>query len=328
MGNMGERLGDASRYEILYDRDAGSYERAEVGGIRTRTIRAGESIEVECYPLTRIGAAAKAEDRRRRQSPAQAIQNRKNAAKRIRRLVETNFTVEDYVLTLTWDYGQVDAKHVSYAERMRRWELLKLPVEEEDARRALANYWRRVRGQIRRAGESAAALKYLYVLEITHMNREGPRPDPHHYHFHAVIHAPGLSRDELEALWPHGRAQCNRLSLRDDGAAHLSAYMTKHHSTEEIDSSGRRIKRWNHSKNLKEPRETVSDRKVSRRRAALVAEDVQRNGREIFEAIYPGYQAVEVTVRFSDFVAGAYIFARLRRINSDPPWVRKGRKQE
>ena len=49
---------DTSRYEILFDLPKGEYNAAEVGGIRTRTVRAGDTLEVECYPLTRIGPAA------------------------------------------------------------------------------------------------------------------------------------------------------------------------------------------------------------------------------------------------------------------------------
>ena len=59
---------------------------------------------------------------------------------------------------------------------------------------------------------------------------------------------------------------------------------------------------------------TVSDRKVSRRRASMVARDVEWNGKEIFEAIYPGYRLMDPpAVRYSDYVAGAYIYARMRR---------------
>ena len=42
------RYRDASNYEILFDLPSGEYSPAEVGGIRTRTVRAGNTIEVEC----------------------------------------------------------------------------------------------------------------------------------------------------------------------------------------------------------------------------------------------------------------------------------------
>ena len=88
------------------------------------------------------------------------------------------------------------------------------------------------------------------------------------------------------------------------------------------------MRRWEHSRNLKKPDERVSDRKIPRRRAALVARDVQANGREIFEKLYPGYRLEEARVRYSDFAAGAYIYARMRRHTPDKqPKSRSGGKK-
>lgn len=302
---------DTSRYEILYDLPKGEYNAAEVGGIRTRTVRAGDTLEVECYPLTRIGPAAKAEAaRRHHQRACQERQNRKNAEKKVRRLIEHNFTTDSYVLTLTWDYGQIDRFRMSEGETDQLWQRLSLPIDEEDARRALNNFFRRVRTRMRQLGEDPRALKYLYVLELTHQNK-GPYT---HYHFHLVIDAPGLGARELDAIWGLGFTRCDHLSKKSEGAAGLAHYLTKHHSTEELRNDGSRMRRWGRSKNLNEPPETVSDRRISRRRAALIAGDVMYDAKAVFESIkaYEDYDLVDVKVHFSDFVAGAYIFARLR----------------
>lgn len=312
---------DTYQYGILYDLPEGEYSAAEVGGIRTRTIRAGDTIEVECYPLTRIGSAAKVEaQRRRKQRAAQEAANRRNAEKRMRRLIEHNFTASDWVLTLTWDYGAIDRFTMSGVDADRLHMEMGLPEQEEDARRALNNFWRRIRTRMRQMGRDPGELKHLYVLEITKPKAGGW----HHYHFHLVLHAPGLSDLDIKALWPHGFARCDRLSFRDEGPARLAAYLTKQHTTEAVDREGKRLRRWGRSKNLAEPPETVSDRKLSRRRAALIAADVQQRGREIFERLYPGYRCVaDPEVRYSDFVAGAYISARLRRVDAErAPWER------
>jgi len=311
----GGRLSDGSRYEILYDLPRGTYNRAEVGGIRTRTWRMGDIIEVECYPLTRIGAAARAEAAaRHKQRACQAALNRRHAEARVRRLITLNFGADAYVMTLTWDYGAADLRHMSYEDAMARYGERGLPLSEGDARKALRAYWQRVRRMIARQGGDPKGLKYLYVLEMTHSNRQGPRPEPVRYHFHLVIEAPGLDRDALQALWPHGDARCDRLSVRAGKIAGLAKYLTKHHSTEEVDTDGRRIRRWDHSRNLREPFATVSDRKVSRRRAAMVAADVAGDAQAVFSAVYPGHELEEEPViRYSDYCAGAYIYARLRR---------------
>lgn len=62
------------------------------------------------------------------------------------------------------------------------------------------------------------------------------------------------------------------------------------------------------------PQSVVSDRKLSRRRVAKVAEDVMQNGRAIFEQLYPEYECTdEPTVYISDYCAGAYIYCRMKR---------------
>ena len=133
----------AERYAILYDLPKGEYRGAEVGGIRTRTIRAGNTIEVECYPLTRIGRCAKVEAvRRRKQRACQEALNRRNAEKLIRRLIEENFTPEDFVVTLTWDYGPAMNFEMGWKDREKAWDDYRLPWEEEDARREWNRYRR------------------------------------------------------------------------------------------------------------------------------------------------------------------------------------------
>ena len=323
------RGSDATRYEILFDLKAGEYDAAEVGGIRTRTIRAGDALEVECFPITKVGEAARSEWRRRRTGPAQEKVNREQAEKRIRRLIDANFTGEDYVVTLTWDYSAIDRFHMSHEAALKKWDALGLPVDEDEARWEFVKFVKRLKYHMGRRGNDPRELKYIYVLEVTHERKPfDPAPLYAHHHFHTVIHAPGLAVDDIKALWPHGDAHTDRLSFRADGPARIAHYITKQRGLERVDGDGRRIRRWACSKNLTEPEVTVSNRKVSRRRAMMIAQDVQQYGREIFERLYPGYQCVsDPTVRYSDFVAGAYIFARLRRVDARAPWERaRGKK--
>ena len=311
---------DASRYDILFDLPDGEYNKPQVGGQRTRTIRAGDTIEVESFPLVRIGAIAVEEaGKRKRQRECQENLNRENAKKKIRRLTEHNFTPEDYFGTLTWDYGLIDRFTMSEDDAGALWREYGLPECEEDAMRALNNYYRRVKTLMRQRGHDSSEFMHIYVREITHRNKGGFD----HYHFHVIIHAPGVTAAELEEKWSFGFARVNRLSWADEGPARLATYLTKQHTTEEL-VDGKRNRRWGHSKNLIEPPVKVSDRKISRRRAMMIAADVQHDGVAIFEALYPGYKCVETPrVRYSDFVAGAYIYARLRKKpDKAPPWER------
>lgn len=305
---------DLSRYAILYDLPAGEYDPRQVGGIRTKTTRAGDSLEVDAYPYAQITRQAVREYLRRKTSVQMEQANINRARRYFRQLAETNFTKEDYALHLTFDYAPIDRYHGGYDEIMRQWERAGLPFDETDARRIWNNYLNRVRYHTRKAGFAVAELKHLYVIEVTRSpNPADPNPMPPRFHFHLLIHVPGMSRDALEQLWGQGFSQARHLDFHDNGLEGLTNYITKQRGFERQNADGRRFRRWGRSKNLKEPTVTVSDRKISRRRAAQVAADVNRDGKQIFEAIYPGYQCMEVKVKYSDFVAGAYIYARMRR---------------
>lgn len=300
------RQTEGSRYEILYDLPQGEYSSREVGGTSTRTIRAGDSLEVECFPIIHVSSDARREAKRRASTRAQENLNLKNTRKHIRRLMEANFTAEDFVLHPTFNYGFVDRAFANMEDERRAWEESGFPMDDEDARRIMKNFIARIRRRIRSKGGTPADFKYIYVIETT----KEPRDDdfnalPARYHYHMVISSLGiLNADDLASMWPYGYTKAEPLDFRFNGLEGLSKYITKQR---------RFTRRWARSKNLKEPEVKVSSRKVSRRRAALIAADVQANAREIFEKIYPDYTLEEAEVKYSDFVAGAYIYARMRR---------------
>ncbi len=301
---------NAAKYEILYAQKDGEYDAKAVGGIRTKVIRAGDSLEIEAFPLLRcVSAEARQEAKRRRNPAAMERINAKNRVKRFRRLMEENFDRHDLHITLTYDYGFEDRTGGDRAEILRAYQQGRYPTDDDEARRDIQNFIRRVKRAIKRRGREAAKLNYMYVIEAT-MDKQAEYDAnalPPHYHFHMVMSGDtGLTRDEIEALWGRGYCNADRLDTSSNGLAALAKYLTK----------GRKFsQRWGHSKGLREPRITITDRAISRRRAETVARDVQAEGREIFEAIYKGYRMTEAEVRYSDFTAGAYIYARMRKRN-------------
>ena len=300
------RQTDASRYEILYDLPQGEYSAREVGGTSTRTIRAGDSLEVECFPIIHVNQDAKREAKRRASTKAQENLNLKNTRKHIRRLMEKNFTSKDFVLHNTFDYGFIDRAAANMRDELKAWEESGFPMDDDDARRIMKNFIARIRRLIKRRGGDPAEFKYIYVIETTREPRdEDFNALPARYHYHMVISSLDiLTIEDLHALWPYGYTKAEPLDFRFNGLEGLSKYITKQRKL---------MRRWARSKNLKEPDVRVSSRKISRRRAAQIAADVQANAREIFEKIYPGYTLQEAEVKYSDFVAGAYIYARMRR---------------
>ena len=297
---------DTTKYEILFDLQEGEQDEKAIGGIRTRTIRAGDSLEVESFPITNIGTEARREAQRRKSSKAQERLNLRNAQKRIRRLAEANFKPGDIVLHPTYNYGFIDRAFGNMESIRREMEIVGIPMDDDAARRQIKNFLARVRRYIKRMGGDAKELKYIYVIETT----KEPRDDdynalPARYHYHLIISSLGiLTAEALQSMWTHGYVKAEPLDFRFNGIAGLCKYITKQRKF---------TRRWAHSKNLKEPEEKISNRRISRRKAAQIAADVQGNAREILEKIYPGYTLEEAEVRYSDFVAGAYIYARMRR---------------
>lgn len=272
---------DGRGYEALFDRR--SDPQAELGHqyvsrYRTRTVDAGPMRYVEIYPMLRAWeGAGRAREKKRESREAQRRLNERNARKKIEWLFNENFCERDVFATLTFA----------------------APVEEGEARDAVRRLIRRVRAYARRdtSGRSGE-IKYIYVIEGKTGADEVER-----YHVHMVIS--GIGRGALEGLWEHGRANTRRLQPDENQFTGLAKYMTKQR---------RFARRWSCSKNLRRPREWVADHKISRRRVERLAAEMRFAADEIFGKIYPGYRLVEQPeIRTSDYVPGAFIYARMRR---------------
>ena len=244
---------------------------------KTRTIRCGEAVEVEAFPVYRRGYPDRERSRERlATAPAQARLNDKRAENHFRRKAECNFGRGDYFLTLTYK-GE--------APTMER------------AARDFRNFIARVNRRRRKKGLSD--VRYMGVLEAG--NRSGRA------HHHVLIDGE-LSREEYEELWGKGFANCDRLQVSGDGLKAVCKYMLKASGTEQRQ---KHQKRWTCSRNLREPRITESLHRVTKRQAGRIAADAKLMGEEIMKKLYPGKTLTELTVRRSDFIAGAYIYARL-----------------
>lgn len=308
------KLTNASKYEILYNLPEGEYSEKAVGGISTRTVISGQMLEVEAFPITCVNREAKREALRRKSTHWQEEVNNRNSWKRKMRLLEANFTTADFILHPTYAYGFVNREFENKNSLLREWQKQGIPMDDDAARAKITNFIKRIKRRIRRKGGDPAQFKFLYQIETTCEPREGDiDPLPPHYHAHMAISSCGvLTIDDINELWPYGYTNAKRIDMRFDGLKSFAKYITK---KERSRRKGRCL-RWACSRNMEQPEEKVSCRKISRRRAAAVAADVQYRGKEIFEALYPGYRLEEAEVKYSDFVAGAYIYARMRRLET------------
>jgi len=264
----------------------------KVSGYRTKDTYAGDTLRVEGFAYwdtrPRCGARAK---KLKESRAAQKRLNAKNAAVRFVDLLNANFNARDLHIV-----GTYDDKHGQLPDIDR-------------VRKDVRNYLASIQRALARLGLPKA--KYMYVIEGA-----APGSKQKRIHVHLVIGC-GLSREELENLWRHGRAHADRLQPDEYGLIALGRYLSK-------DPKGR--KRWSASKGLKQPEVRISDRKLSRRRAAEIARD-RYAAKAIAEKLYPGWTIKDpeqdVTVRTSEHVSGAYISMRLVRADDKTKNMRR-----
>lgn len=281
----------AINYEIDYSplytessEDRSAHLTAGISGYRTKTIRSGDIVECEIYPIWKRSYARSAKKHITR--AAQQRQNEKNSLKNLVRLINTNFTAQDIWITLTYSDDN-------------------LPKDDEQAYRDTVNYIRRLRRSAARA--NAPPLKYIIVTEVHDESGEVVR-----VHHHMVTNF--SDRDEAERLWHGGgRTQSRRLQPDENGLTGLALYIGKQKAPP---GRNRRVRRrWRGSKNLTKPKVTVSDTKISRRAVRRLAKMSDAERREYFERLYKnnGCRCIETTISYSPVVSGAYIRVRMRR---------------
>ena len=273
-------------YVFLFDQQAQetaieALHHKDVYRYRVKTIKSGDQLECEIYPIW----ATRNEVRNAKKKTTREAQknlNERNSKKEFVRKVNENFTQQDLELTFTYD------------------DETPLPNESE-ARRDIRNYLRRIRDFRKKNGMSE--LKYVYVIEFT---GDGGR-EKKRIHHHVFMS--GMDRDEAEKIWGKGWANSRRLQPDEYGLEAIARYIVK---------EPHNGKRWCCSKNLKPPRESVADTKLSKKQAERLAKDVEAAGPEIFRKLYPGYEYLDCEVKRSDFVAGAYIYTRMHKIAALP----------
>lgn len=268
---------------------------------RTKTVKAGKILWCSSYPIwdtaTRRTAEARlaAAKERKGTSEAQKRLNARKAEERLVQLINANFGPGDIFVTCT------------YASSRQ-------PEDLTRANRNVRNYIARLRRLCERRGSPAPA--YVYVTEIAQKKRGTE------YHHHMILKA-DVTREEAEALWErgkHGHANTRIVKPMAEGLIGLAKYMAKQVcSTASADEYISRH-RWCASKGLRVPAETEADKKISRRRVERIAEAMERDTTEArahLERCYPGYEVLEMSVRTSKWVNGAYVRAVMTRREKD-----------
>lgn len=251
-------------------------------GYRTRTIKAGTRLEAEVYPI--FGRSQEQTARREKQNITRERQqqlNTKRAKRRLVLLMEANFCYDrDIHVTLTYAGSEPDMKR---------------------CRKDVRNFLNRVKRQREKRG--LEELKYIYTIGHDRDQR---------IHVHMVMNG-GISRDELEKMWGKGYANTIRLQAQGGGLQGMANYLYRQNEKARDNGEREGCHMWSGSRNLKKPKEHVSDSKMSNRKVKMIAQHFGTAAHEIMAKVYPGYSLEHVQVQFSDVVDGVYIRCVMRK---------------
>lgn len=255
--------------------------RERVGGMHycTKTEKAGDTLVLTVYPILGRSDRAKAEAARKAMSrERQNRYNRERARRRLALLMDANFGRNDLHVTLTYRGT---------------------PPDYEQARKDVRNYLRAVKRMREKAG--LPEMKYIYVIE-----EEGGDGEKRRIHVHLMMTG-GISREALEEKWGRGYANCDRLQPEEgNGLMELARYFTK------LEQEKHR-RAWSASKNLRQPRTTVSRTRMSNARVRRLCQEMPGSAAEIMGKLYPAYKLGAVEPYVSDWIPGVYLRIRLRR---------------
>ena len=211
-------------------------------GYRTRTIKAGTRLEAEIYPI--FGRGQEQAARRARQAMTrerQAQLNTKRSKRKLVLLMENNFDYDkDVHVTLTYAGAEPD---------------------ERRCRKDIRNFLLRVKRMREKRGLNE--VKYIYAIG----HDAGQR-----IHVHLVMNG-GIGRDELEQMWGKGYANTIRLQKQGGGLQGMANYLYR--QNEKAKDNGERVNvhMWSGSRNLKKPKEHISDSKISNRKVKTIARE-------------------------------------------------------
>lgn len=248
--------------------------RSGITCYRTKTIKSGDMLECISYPVYKKQSQMRAA-REKVTGTAQAEVNRRNAVRRVERMVQCNFGKNAVIVTCTYEGAC---------------------PEEAEAEKQLDLYLARLRRAAKKNGQE---LKYVAVTERSSTGR---------VHHHMILQ--GVDRDTAEGKWKRGYCNARRYQQRSEQFVGIVRYMLKYRSTQDMLVS-RRVRT---SHGMRMPVERVSDHKISIRRMERMAEDMQEQGMQILGKVYPEYELHErPTIRRSEFLPGAYLYARMWR---------------
>lgn len=277
-------------YERLHTQSIDDYEVEVIDVTKgciyeTKTITSGFIREIEIYP-TFTKKEIPIDWKIKNDKEAQTRFNDKRARKYFIRKINTNFGEGDYFVTLTYAKG-------------------KEPKEYDEAVRNIKSYIRRLNRRYEKeqlksgiSKKKIQRIKYVYVIEFS----EEKNKIRCHYH---IIMNSVLPMESVEGEWKFGRRNnIRKLDPDDKWLTGVAEYLSK-------DPRGK--KRWSSSRNLKNPKLTVSASKFSKKKINnltkynhLIEEEMKK--------LNPEYVFIDSKVYINTYNGKPYIYARMRKI--------------
>lgn len=271
-------------YESLYDTPISQLEEKEIENLlRTniidhhyvaKTISAGNMFEVELYPIFNKKDFQEFKVKRKSKK-AQKSLNDRNSRKQFIRLLNANFTKDDYIMHLTYSNEN-------------------LPPSIEDAEKEVYKLIRKI--NYRRKKKKIQNAKYIYVTEYDPQKKI-------RVHHHLIIEG-GIDRKVMKDLWTNGiRIKVEELEPDEYELSGLANYLSK-------DPKGK--KRWKSSKGLKQPRERKSYTSFSKKKIRnMIADDT--NVSIYMNSNYKSKTYLDHEIRYNKVNHMYYINVRMRK---------------
>lgn len=287
--------------------------------IREKHIKSGKLFEADFYPVWDDGRRMPSRAPKTKPSTAaQAKYNKLRAGKKLVRLINANFDEQDIIMHPTYEQA-------------------KAPQCEEDARKDLINYLRRIKNrrasELKKVEKALAALpdiealaeqrkelenrrrklmapfKYVYCIEKVEY-KTGRYAGRDNWHFHLFVTG-GINRNILESMWSNGlRTNADQFQPEKYGPEAIAKYIAK-------DPQG--AKRWVCSRNLDKPIESKpKDGKISRRGVATMAQ-LRVDDASYWENRYKGYKFIRCYARFNDYNGHWYVSVVMYKAASGAP---------
>ena len=245
----------------------------------------GDYLDIDIYPVIQVkGQSTKRGKRFRPTSEVMARYNRRKSELRLEELVLTNFARNGLFFNPTWEDKY-------------------LPADEDEAKRFVVNFLRRLKYYRRK--NSLPELKYIYKIE------RGKRSG--RLHAHMILNCCDMPVGALDDLWGKGYCYSSRVRCDSGGCLGLSKYFCKGtEKKEDGDQSSNAGYSWVPSRNLEKPKKTSRDGRISKRQAVDICTGAVVH-KTVFEKLYPGYELSLSRCLYNEVNGGYYIAARMRR---------------